>query len=444
MPSFMNEITKDEIADRFIRYASICTQSAEGCDTTPSTDCQRDLAALLYRELCEMNAADIVYDEEHCYVYATLPGNIPVNRDILECREDRVSKKRENAAPILGLIAHMDTSDAVSSNEYHPRKIDSYDGDRIILDKRAGIVSDPSVFPDLQKQIGNMIIVTDGHSVLGGDDKAGVTAIMEVFRFYLNHPDYPHGTVRLCFTPDEEVGNGPLNLDQSVFAVDCAYTVDGSQVGELSYQNFNAATARVHFKGVSTHPGDAKGTMRNALLMAMEYNDLLPKREIPSCTEGFEGFYHLSEMHGTVDGADCEYLIRDHDRQNFEKRKEIMRSAARFMNIKYSADCVSVKIGDSYYNMEEKILPHRELIDNAVKAMRESKVEPLITPIRGGTDGCMLSFRGIPCPNLGTGAYHYHSRYEYVSVDEIRKNVEIIIRLLGEYAKYEIDGPSGY
>lgn len=438
MASFMNEITREEIADRFMRYASICTQSAEGCETTPSTDCQRNLAGLLYRELAEMGASDVIYDEEHCYVYATLPGNIPVNHSVLDSRKDRTDKKRENAAPILGLIAHMDTSDAVSATEFHPHRIDSYDGGRVVLDEKEGIVSDPSRFPDLKKQTGNMLVVTDGHSVLGGDDKAGITAIMEVFRFYLKNPDYPHGTVRLCFTPDEEVGNGPLNLDQTIFAVDCAYTVDGSQVGELSYQNFNAATAKVHFKGVSTHPGDAKGTMRNALLMAMEYNSLLPEKETPFYTEGYEGFYHLDEMRGTVDEADCEYLIRDHDRQNFEKRKEVMRSAARLMNVKYSADCVRVKIGDSYYNMEEKILPHRDLIDNAVLAMRESGVEPQIVPIRGGTDGCMLSFKGIPCPNLGTGAYRYHSRYEYVSIDEMKKNIEIIIRLLGEYARYEI------
>lgn len=438
MASFMDFFTREEIADRFMRYASICTQSEEGCDTTPSTPCQRDLAGLLYRELQEMGASDVVYDEEHCYVYATLPGNIPVNQQILNAREDREGKRRENAAPILGLIAHMDTSNAVPATQFHPRRIDVYDGGRIVLDEAAGIVSDPEAFPDLKKQKGKMLVVTDGHSVLGGDDKAGVTQIMEVFRFYLAHPEYPHGTVRLCFTPDEEVGNGPLNLDQKIFAVDYAYTIDGSQVGELAYQNFNAATARVHFAGVSTHPGDAKGVMRNALLMAMEYNALLPEKETPYYTEGYEGFYHLDALHGTVDEAMSEYLIRDHDRKNFEARKEVLRGAARFMNLKYTADCVHVEIRDSYYNMEEKILPHRDLIDNAVKAMKESGVEPQILPIRGGTDGCMLSFKGIPCPNLGTGAYRYHSRYEYVSVDEMKKGVEIVIRLLGEYAKFEL------
>ena len=431
-----------EMAERFMRYAAICTQSEEEIPDTPSTDIQRNLAVLLYKELQAMGASDVVYDEDKCYVYATLPGNLPVTEKgnvILSGRSDTAAKRRENAAPILGLVAHMDTSNAVSATEIHPRLIEDYDGGTIVLNEAAGISMSPSDFPDLAAHKGNMLIVTDGTSVLGGDDKAGITQIMEVFDFYLKHPEYPHGTVRLMFTPDEEVGNGTLNMNPKEFAVDYAYTVDGSTVGELEYENFNAATAKITLKGLSTHTGDAKDKMRNAGHMAMEFHALLPSLETPERTEGYEGFYHLELMDTSCDVAHMTYLLRDHDRGRFEERKSVIRKAAEELEKRYGSGTVAVEITDSYYNMAEKILPHPELISNAESAIREAGLSVITQPIRGGTDGCRLSYEGIPCPNLGTGAYHYHSRYEYVSADELRKGVQILIRILDKFARFELD-----
>lgn len=433
------DCTREEIAQRFMRYASICTQSKEGVPDTPSTSCQRDLAELLYRELKEMGASDVFYDRDKCYVYATVPGNLPYDKEALAKREDTQKKRRENTAPIIALIAHMDTSDAVPASVFRPRLIENYDGGRILLDKEAGIVSDPKDMPDLLKQKGKMLVVTDGHSVLGGDDKAGVTEIMETARFYLHHPEYAHATMRILFTPDEEVGNGPMHADLNRLAADYGYTLDGGDVGQIEYENFNAATATVTFSGVSTHTGDAKGKMRNASLMAMEYDRLLPPGERPQDTQGYEGFYHLDELDGTVERAKAVYLIRDHDRSRFEDRKNIMKKAADAMNRQYGDGAVLIDVTDSYYNMAEKILPHRHLIDVARDAIQKAGVTPVTEPIRGGTDGCRFSFEGLPCPNLGTGAYHYHSRYEYVCVDEMLKALEIAVRIINSYAAYKLD-----
>ncbi|WP_130836918.1 peptidase T [Lachnoclostridium sp. Marseille-P6806] len=428
-----------DIGERFIRYASINTQSKEGCPSTPSTACQRELAVLLRDELEETGASEIYYDEEHCYVYAAVPGNIPCDEAKLAARSDRDTRRRENNAPVIGLMAHMDTSDAVAGTDFHPRRIDGYDGGDIILNAEQNIILSPQRFPSLEKHIGHSLVVTDGTSVLGGDDKAGIAAIMEVMRFYLTHPEYAHGTIRCCFTPDEEVGNGPLWLDQSHFACDYAYTVDGGDLGQLEYENFNAAGAAIRIRGISTHPGSAKGTMKNALLVAAELAGLLPPMETPYHTEGYEGFYHLESMHGSCDEAEMLYIIRDHDRRRFEERKRGLEKAVLEINRRYGEETAALELRDSYYNMEEKIRPHMHLIDNAVQAMKALGIEPLIGPIRGGTDGCRLSFEGIPCPNLGTGAYHFHSRYEYVSIDEMQKNVELLVRILNRYAHYELD-----
>lgn len=423
-----------------MRYASICTQSKEGVPDTPSTSCQRDLASLLYRELLEMGASDVFYDEKKCYVYATIPGNIPADPEKLDRRPDRKEKRRENMAPIIALIAHMDTSDAVPAKIFRPRLIEKYDGGTIVLDEKAGIVSDPDDMPDLLKQKGKMLVVTDGHSVLGGDDKAGVTEIMETAYFYLHHEEYAHPTMRIMFTPDEEVGNGPMNADLRRLAADYGYTLDGGDVGQIEYENFNAASAEIVFHGVSTHTGDAKGKMLNASLMAMEYDALLPKGERPQDTEGYEGFYHLEEISGTVERASSLYLIRDHDRDHFEQRKRVMAEAADALCSRYGEGSVEIRITDSYYNMAQKIRPHMHLVDVARDAIRKSGVTPVTEPIRGGTDGCRFSFEGLPCPNLGTGAHHYHSRYEYVCVDEMVKAIEIAVRTVNTYASYELDG----
>ncbi len=438
-----NDITKEEkeqIARRFIRYASIGTQSADGFTKTPSTPQQRILAEMLYRELQDMGAADVYYDEKYCYVYATLPSNLPKpDPALMAACPDRDAKKRENLSPIIGLVAHIDTSDAVPSDEVHPQLIECYDGNEICLNEALNIKSSPSEMPDLSLHKGQMLITSDGTSVLGGDDKAGVTEIMELFKFYLTHPAYPHGTVRLMFTPDEEVGNGTACYDREHFQVDFAYTCDGGAVGELEYENFNAATAILTIHGKNTHPGSAKGVMKNALLYGMEFNSLLPAKETPFYTEGYEGFFHLENMSGTPEEAKMEYLIRDHDRDHFEKRKALFADAVKDMQHRYGEECFEAQIQDSYYNMIEKIRPHMHLIDNAVSAMKALGVAPRIAPIRGGTDGCRLSFEGIPCPNLGTGAYHWHSRNEYVCVEEMALAVRILARILEKYAAFSID-----
>ncbi len=438
-----NDITeeeKKEIADRFLRYARIGTQSAEGYTVTPSTPEQRILAGMLYEELQEMGASEVYYDKEYCYVYATLPSNLPApDPALMDACPDRTEKGRENLAPIIGLVAHIDTSNAVASNIVRPQVIDCYQGGDLCLNKEAGIVSREAEMPDLAEHIGKMLITSDGTSVLGGDDKAGVTEIMELFRFFLTHPEYPHGTVRLMFTPDEEVGNGTACYDRAHFQVDFAYTCDGGAVGELEYENFNAAGAVLTIHGRNTHPGSAKGVMKNALLYGMEFNALLPPKETPFYTEGYEGFFHLENMSGTPDEARMEYIIRDHDRDKFEKRKQLFAAAVKQMQERYGAECFEVRIEDSYYNMLEKIRPHMHLIHNAVAAMKAVGVEPRIAPIRGGTDGCRLSFEGIPCPNLGTGAYHWHSRNEYVCVEEMALAVRILARIIEKYAAYSID-----
>lgn len=429
------------VADRFIRYASIFTQSAEGVMDTPSTGRQRDLARLLYTELIDMGASEVVYDEEKCYVYATVPGNLPVDATALQARPDRTAKRRENLAPIIGLVAHMDTSDGVDGTDHgvHPRRIENYDGGVIVLDGAAGIQMDPADYPSLQGKEGQSLIVTDGHSVLGGDDKAGVAEIMEAVQFYLRHPEIAHPTFRVCFTPDEEVGNGVLNINLNQFAVDYGYTVDGSYVGEIEYENFNAASAHVVIHGKSTHPGDAKGRMVNAILVAQEYNAVLPARETPYYTEGYEGFYHLESIQGECDHAEMDYILRDHDQNKLSLKKSMMEQAARLINERYGAGTAEVTITDSYSNMAEKVRPHMHLVTNAEEAMREVGITPRTQPIRGGTDGCQLSFRGIPCPNLGNGAYQYHSRYEFVSVDEMVMGCEILIRILNKYAGFTLD-----
>lgn len=428
------------MADRFIRYASIYTQSKEGIPDTPSTSCQRDLAKVLADELREMGASDVYYDEDKCYVYAEIPGNLPADKcdpKKVEALPDAARKRRTNTAPILGLMAHMDTSAAVDAKEIHPGKIENYDGSVIRLNETYCL--DPGEYPDLAGRKGQTLIVTDGTSVLGGDDKAGITQIMETAAFFLSHKEIAHPTIRIAFTPDEEVGNGPLNLDLDRFACDYAYTVDGGGLGELEYENFNAASCHVTVHGISTHPGAATGKMRNAALVAMEFVSLLPPMETPYYTQGHEGFFHLEEMEGTCDEAKLFIIIRDHDRKRFEERKQTAAKIADVLNKKYGAGTVDADITDTYYNMLEKIAPHMHLVENAKKAMQDAGIEPKVQPIRGGTDGCVISFRGIPCPNLFTGAHNYHSRFEYVSAQEMALGAETLIRIMNRYAEYEID-----
>ncbi|MBQ9827503.1 MAG: peptidase T [Lachnospiraceae bacterium] len=404
-------MTYSDIGERFIRYASVFTQSEEGFDTTPSTAVQRDLAKILYEELKEMGAEDVFYDEEHCYVYASVPATA-------------------EHAPVIGLMAHMDTSNAVRAERVKPHRVDHYDGGDIPLDESGKRVLSPRDYPVMKNVLGDDLVVTDGTSVLGADDKAGVSAIMEVFSRLLKEPERRHGKVVLCFTPDEEVGNGVLNIDTERFKCDHAYTIDGGALGETSYESFNAAGAKIIINGISAHPGYAKGIMLNALKVAIELNSLLPEDEVPEKTDGRQGYYHLIHMFGSADTAGMEYLIRDHDRQKFEDRKRVLEAAVNKINDKYGPNTAELDISDTYYNMAEKLRDRPEIVTDAMDAMRELSIEPVIEPIRGGTDGCQLTFMGIPCPNLGTGGYNFHSRYEFASVDEMKQNVELILLIL--------------
>lgn len=407
-----------EVVERFLRYVKIDTQSEEKEDGSfPSTDKQRKLALLLKQELEEVGAEEVYYDEKYCYVYATIPAT---------------TKK---AMPVLGFIAHMDTSPAVSGANVNPRIVKNYDGKDIVLNEQDNIILSAEAFPEMREYTGKDLIVTDGRTLLGADDKAGISEIMTMAAFLCRNKDILHGEIRIAFTPDEEVGAGVDHFDVERFGADFAYTVDGGKLGELEYENFNAAGAKITIHGCSVHPGDAKNKMINALLLAQEFQSLLPVEQNPMYTEKYEGFFHLDALNGTVEKAVADYIIRDHDRQKFEEKKRKFFKAADFMNEKYGEKTVEVVMKDSYYNMKEKIEPHMHLIENAKKAMEELSVEPVVMPIRGGTDGARLSFMGIPCPNLCTGGHNFHGKYEYICVQSMEKIVEILLKIIEIYAK---------
>ena len=402
------------VIDLFLEYVRIDTQSVEDSDTHPSTLKQHELAKLLERQLREMGAQDIIYDKEHCYVYATIPA----------------SAGCENA-PVLGYIAHMDTSPAVSGAGVSPRIIKNYQGGDIVLNAE-GIVMKEADFPSLSLYVGQDLIVTDGTTLLGADDKAGVAEIMAMAEYLLQHPETAHGKIRLGFTPDEEVGAGADYFDVGLFGADFAYTVDGGRIGELEYENFNAAGAKVEAHGRSVHPGDAKNKMVNAVLLLQEFHSLLPVWENPMYTEGYEGFYHLDSINGNVEEAVADYIIRDHSKEKFEQKKALFSEAGSFMNRKYGDGTICISLKDSYYNMKEIMDKHMHLIDNAKNAMEELGIVPIVQPIRGGTDGARLSFMGLPCPNLGTGGHNFHGKYEYACVQAMEKNVALLVRIAGK------------
>lgn len=403
------------VIEKFLRYVKIDTQSDENSQTFPTTAKQHNLAHLLVEELEKMGAQEITYDKEHCYVYASLPAS--------EGMEEK---------PVLGFIAHMDTSPAVTGENVKPGIIENYDGGDIVLNQEENIVMKTSDFPELSEYAGKRLIVTDGTTLLGADDKAGVAEIMAMAEYLLTHKETAHGKIRIGFTPDEEVGAGADYFDVKVFGADYAYTVDGGRLGELEYENFNAAGAKVTFHGRSVHPGDAKNKMQNALLLAMEFQNMLPVFENPMYTEKYEGFYHLDALKGNVEQALAEYIIRDHDKEKFEKKKKRFLSIGAYLNEKYGEGTVVIEMKDSYYNMREIIEKHMELIDNAKEAMEEIGVTPIVVPIRGGTDGARLSFMGLPCPNLCTGGHNFHGRFEYICADSMEKIVELLITLAGK------------
>lgn len=397
------------LIDRFISYVKIDTQSDENSDQTPSTAKQFNLAKELERELSDMGLSEISLDN-NCYLMATLPAN---------------TRKK---VPTIGFIAHLDTSPDMSGQNVKPRIVKNYDGNDIILNDLLNIVLSPSDFPELLNHKGEDLIVTDGNTLLGADDKAGVAEIMTAIEYLLNHPEIKHGKIRIGFTPDEEIGRGPDKFDVGKFGAEWAYTMDGGEIGELEYENFNAASAKITIQGRNVHPGYAKNKMINALLIANELVSMLPANERPEYTEGYEGFFHLTSIQGTVDEATVSYIIRDHDRAKFENRKKQMANAVNFLNTIYDHR-IKIEMRDQYYNMREKIEPVPHIIDYAFRAMQEVGVTPIVRPIRGGTDGARLSFMGLPCPNIFAGGLNFHGRYEFIPIPSMYKAVEVIVKI---------------
>jgi peptidase T len=404
-----------EIAERFINYTKFDTQSADESETVPSTAKQLVFAKYLKEELEREGLEEVEMDEKG-YIYATLPAT--------------TTKK----VPTIGFIAHYDTALDASGANIKARIVKNYDGGDIKLNEN--MVSSPKQFPELLKHKGEDLIVTDGTTLLGADDKAGIAEIVQAMCYLRDHPEIEHGKIRVGFNPDEEIGRGAHHFDVEKFGCEWAYTMDGGDIGQLEYENFNAAGAKVYIKGLSVHTGYAKGRMVNASRLAIEFNQMLPQDEIPETTEGYEGFYHLLGIESRCEEAKLSYIIRDHNREKFEERKRIMENCVKAMNEKYGEGTVKIKMNDQYYNMKEKIDPNIHVIDLVVKAMQEAEVTPLVQPIRGGTDGAQLSFKGLPCPNIFAGGVNFHGPYEFVSIQVMEKAMQVVINISRLTARY--------
>ncbi|MBT8294194.1 MAG: peptidase T [Eudoraea sp.] len=398
-----------KIIDRFISYVTIDTQSDPNSDSTPSTEKQWVLANKLVEELKQIGLEDVSIDD-NSYIMATLPSNI------------------DKKVPTVGFISHFDTTPDFSGTNVKPRLIHNYDGKDIILNKENNIVLSPDYFDDLLLYKGQTLIVTDGTTLLGADDKAGICEIITAMEYLVNHPEVKHGPIRIGFTPDEEIGRGAHKFDVNKFSADWAYTIDGSQIGELEYENFNAAEAKIMATGKSVHPGYAKGKMVNAIGLIGEFMNLLPKKEVPEHTEGRDGFFHINQLHGEIEKAELELIVRDHDKSLFENRKKLLKKIISDLNKKHG-DYLSVEIKDQYFNMREKIEPVFHVVEIAKEAMEGLGIEPIIKPIRGGTDGSQLSFMGLPCPNIFAGGHNFHGKYEYVPVESMQKAVDVIVKI---------------
>ena len=401
------------VTERFLKLVSFEPTPDDSCPDCPSTPGQKRLAQELVRQMLDMGIADAHMDE-HGYVYGTVPATAE--------------------GPVIGLIAHMDTSPDASGANIKARITEPYAGGDVVLNEEKGILLSPAAYPSLNAHVGKRLIVTDGTTLLGADDKAGVAEILACAE-YLLHCGKPHGAVRIGFTPDEEIGRGADLFDVAGFGADYAYTVDGGTLGELEYENFNGAAARAEIFGKSIHPGSARGKMVHAALLAMEFNALLPAYEVPACTDGYEGFFHLIAMEGGVEHARLDYIIRDHDAEKFQARKEKFEAAGRYLNEKYGPGTVNITITDSYRNMKEQILPHMYVVENAKKAMEACGLTPKVVPIRGGTDGARLSYEGLPCPNLCTGGENFHGRFEYIPVEDMEKVVELLTTIVLDAAQ---------
>ncbi len=404
----------EKILDRFLRYVSVDTQSNEDSETQPSAAKELDLLKMLRDELAALGV-EVTLDE-YGYVMASLPSNVG------------------EGVPAVGFIAHVDTAPDASGKDVKPQIIEKYDGGAIDLKGVPGLQLRPEEFPELLHYVGETLITTDGTTLLGADDKAGIAEIMTAVQYLVEHPEFKHGPVKIGFTPDEEIGRGVVKFDVKRFGADYAYTMDGGEIGELEFENFNAASARVHIQGRNVHPGSAKGKMKNAILIGQEFNSLLPVDQRPEYTEGYEGFFHLISFKGAVEEADFAYIIRDHDRAKFEAKKELIGKVAAFMNAKYGDGTVQLEVKDTYYNMRAQVEPHYHIIDKAVKAMEMAGVKPKIQPIRGGTDGANLSFKGLPCPNIFAGGLNFHGKMEYVPLKSMEKASEVILNLISLFS----------
>jgi tripeptide aminopeptidase len=415
------------IIDRFISYVTIDTESDANSETTPSTAKQWDLANKLVDELKAIGMQDVTIDDK-AYIMATLPSNVI------------------HEVPTIGFISHFDTTPDFTGANVKPQIIPNYDGKDIVLNAAQNIILSPSYFKDLLLYKGQTLITTDGTTLLGADDKAGITEIVTAMEFLIKNPEIKHGKIRVGFTPDEEIGRGAHHFDVAKFGAEWAYTMDGSQIGELEYENFNAAGAKIIFKGKSVHPGYAKGKMINSMLIANDFISELPSDETPETTKGYKGFFHVHHLTGSIEETVLELIIRDHNKKKFEKRKELIEKITRKINKKFAkqfgADIVTAEIKDQYYNMKEKVTPVKHIVDIAERAMREIGIKPLIKPIRGGTDGSQLSYKGLPCPNIFAGGHNFHGKYEYVPVESMQKAVEVIVKIaeltaIGDYVKTE-------
>ncbi|WP_316632944.1 peptidase T [uncultured Flavobacterium sp.] len=402
------------IIDRFISYVTIDTESDPNSQTTPSTEKQWNLANKLVEELKAIGMDEVTIDDK-AYIMATLPSNV------------------EHEVPTIGFVSHFDTSPDFSGANVKPQIVENYDGKDIVLNAEKNIVLSPNYFKDLLQYKGQTIITTDGTTLLGADDKAGITEIVSAMEYLIQHPEIKHGKIRIGFTPDEEIGRGAHHFDVKKFGAQWAYTMDGSQIGELEYENFNAAGAKITFKGKSVHPGYAKGKMINSMLIANDFINELPKGETPQETKGYEGFFHVHHLTGSIEETVLELIIRDHNKIKFEKRKDLIGKIAKKINKKYAKqfgeDIVTAVVKDQYYNMKEKVLPVKHIVDIAEKAMRELDIKPIIKPIRGGTDGSQLSFMGLPCPNIFAGGHNFHGKYEYVPAESIQKATNVIVKI---------------
>ena len=401
-------MNKEHIIKRFISYVTIDTESDPNNPNFPSSDNQWDLANLLVKELKDIGMSDVTLDK-NCYVMATLPSNL------------------DYYVPTIGFVSHIDTTPDYTGSNVKPKIHHEYDGKDIILNENENIVLSPSYFDDLLQYKGQTIITTDGTTLLGADDKAGITEIVSAMEYLINHPEIKHGKIRICFTPDEEVGKGAHKFDVKKFGADWAYTMDGSQIWELEYENFNAASAKITINGKIVHPGYAKGKMINSMTIAGDFIHRVPSKEVPESTEGYEGFFHLHQLKGNVEQSVLHYIIRDHDTDLFNNRKQFMIDLVAKMNSELGDDAIEIDIKDQYYNMKEKVIPVMHIVDIAEEVMNEIGITPLIKPIRGGTDGSQLSFMGLPCPNIFAGGHNFHGRYEYVPVESMMKATEVII-----------------